>query len=372
MVLHVVPRAVGRFGDVDDPQLRDGKFRGVAPQQFQFVAVRNRGIGPERREQVVSQPGRAAGGLFGAGANPDRRMRPLHRFGIERHRLDLVELALESDPFLSPQPADQLDALGQTRRALGTRELESGELLGPVALSDTEVEAPVREDIDAGGIFGDAHGIMEWQQQDEGADANFAGARGDRCGGRQHGRVVSVIDEMMLGQPYVVVAEVVEHRDLVEHRRVQFGKGPPPLFRIAKIVHHAELHRMPSVTKLRHRGSTIHALRAAAHQVSSCVDFIARRGKGFRTDAVAGHRGSLAGGAARCRSETGRARLRGTLAAGACGHLFHAARGATPVAILIVILIAILIMPTSFTVLVVVTVSATAFGLGLCGRRFHR
>jgi hypothetical protein len=72
-------------------------------------------------------------------------------------------------------------------------------------------------------------------------------------------------------------------------------------------------------------------------------------------------------------------RLRGTLAAGACGHLFHAARGATPVAIfiailiviLIVILIPILIMPTS-AVLVVVTVSATAFGLGLCSRRFHR
>jgi hypothetical protein len=91
--------------------------------------------------------------------------------------------------------------------------------------------------------------------------------------------------------------------------------------------------------------------------------------------------GRLAGGTTGAAARLAALRLRGTLAAGVCSHLFHAARGATLVAILIMILIMVILImpptslimpPTSIAVLVVVTVSATAFGLGLCSRRFHR
>src|SRR5271168_2079046 len=110
---------------------------------------------------MMAQPGGAAGCLVGPRADPDWRMGLLYRLGMQRHRLDLVELAREGDLFVGPQPPDKLDAFGQARRALGTRKFEGCELLGTIALSDAEVETPVGEDIDAGGVFGDANWVMK-------------------------------------------------------------------------------------------------------------------------------------------------------------------------------------------------------------------
>ena len=110
-----------------------------------------------------------------------------------------------------------------------------------VAESDAEVEAAVGEDVDGGGVFGDPDCIVQRQQQDPGADPDASGQAGDGGGDGQDGGCVAVVDEVMFGDPDVVVAELLGVDDFIENLVVELGPGLSPLGRIAEVVDQAEL-----------------------------------------------------------------------------------------------------------------------------------
>jgi hypothetical protein len=75
---------------------------------------------------------------------------------------------------------------------------------------------------------------VQRQQEHESADPYFARARRDCRGNRQQRGRVAVVDEVMLGQPDGVVAEILGERGDIEMLAVDFGKWHTPWRRIAK------------------------------------------------------------------------------------------------------------------------------------------
>ncbi len=86
---------------------------------------------------------------------------------------------------------------------------------------------------------------MKRQQKDKGPDTNAAGADRYRSRHRQYRRIIAVLDEMVLGQPNIVVAKLLEAHDFIQMGSVYRRIRPPPLRRIAKIEHYAEFHDAP-------------------------------------------------------------------------------------------------------------------------------
>ena len=74
-----------------------------------------------------------------------------------------------------------------------------------------------------------------------GADPDSGRQAGDGGGDGQHGGRVAVVDEVVLGDPDVVVAELLGVDDFVEDFVVELGPGLAPLGRIAEVVDQAEL-----------------------------------------------------------------------------------------------------------------------------------
>src|SRR5437016_1349836 len=101
---------------------------------------------------------------------------------------------------------NQPDGFIQASRSLSAWNIQRGKLFRAIALADPQIETPARENVDRYRIFCDPHGIVERQQQDERADPNPARAYRDRCGKWQDRGIITVVDEMMLGQPDVVIA----------------------------------------------------------------------------------------------------------------------------------------------------------------------
>jgi hypothetical protein len=85
--------------------------------------------------------------------------------------------------------------------------------------------------------------IVERHQQDEAADPDPAGARGDRRRRRQQCGIVAVLDKMVFREPAIVEAELLHADDFVQLRLVKLWERPAPRFRIPEIEHHAHLHR---------------------------------------------------------------------------------------------------------------------------------
>ena len=118
---------------------------------------------------------------------------------------------------------------------------EALELLDLVAKADAEIEPAVGEDVDGGGVLGDADGVVQREEQDPGADPDSCG-QASNCGGDgQDGGRVAVVDEVVLGDPDVVVAELLGVDDFVEDFVVELGPGLAPLGWIAEVVDQAEL-----------------------------------------------------------------------------------------------------------------------------------
>jgi len=61
---------------------------------------------------------------------------------------------------------------------------EAVEFLDLVAESDAEIEASVGEDIDGGGVLGDADCVVEGEQEDPGSDPDSGCQAGDGGGDR--------------------------------------------------------------------------------------------------------------------------------------------------------------------------------------------
>jgi len=188
-------------------------------------------------------PRDAANRLLSPRADPQRGS---HRLDGTRRKREVAhprEAPLEGHSFLSPEPLQKFHAFGEPRRSLRARHAQRRELIVRVALSDAEIETPVRENVDTGRVLGDTHRVLEWEQENERADADPRSTRRDGSRRRQQRRIVAVRREMVLGQPNIVVADLLGATDLVEDRSIEIGKRTTPGQWVTKIFHEAESHR---------------------------------------------------------------------------------------------------------------------------------
>ncbi len=98
---------------------------------------------------------------------------------------------------------------------------EPVELVFAVARAEPEREPPVAEDVDEGGVLGDAQRIGERQRHHRGADLDALGERGEISGIYEDIRHDAVlIAEMMLRDPGIIESELVGAQDLARHPRM--------------------------------------------------------------------------------------------------------------------------------------------------------
>src|SRR5258708_6259100 len=79
---------------------------------------------------------------------PKRRMRLLDRRGFDNDIVELPELSIERETLIRrPGLGDDVDGFLEARLCVFHRDAEADELIMPVALADTEVEAPTGQQI---------------------------------------------------------------------------------------------------------------------------------------------------------------------------------------------------------------------------------
>ena len=236
----LLPERLGVVGDEAAAGEQDLEVGGV-------VALGDQLFGPGLVDGAVGddhQVGAEAGGALRGGdaarADPEREGL-LDRLGRDGDVFDLVVAAVEADGFAVECAGDDFERLIHQARAMAAVDAEALELLDAVAEADAEVEASIAEDIDGGGVLGDADRVVQGQQQDPGADPDARGEARDRGGDGQHGGGVAVVDEVVLGDPDVVVAKRFGELDLVEQFVVELGPGLAPLGWVAEVVDQSEL-----------------------------------------------------------------------------------------------------------------------------------
>src|SRR6185437_904362 len=99
--------------------------------------------------------------------------------GCQIHVFHLVVLAVEGKVLLGEASPYQLHSLLDPSAALTARNAEAVELANHVALANAQVEPPFGQDIDRRCVLGDADRMMKGQNDDEGSQADAAGALRD-------------------------------------------------------------------------------------------------------------------------------------------------------------------------------------------------
>ena len=177
----------GASGVVVDHQvhpLADGESRCVLALLVEFAADRLHRLGERRRgrragtEEGVAQPHRAGQRLGGGAADPERRMRPLHRLGLDRQAVDVAESAVERHlRLVGPRRLHQLEALGEIadeRRLLHAERRERPEV---AAVADADVQPAVAEPVDRGDGRRQLQRVMQRGDEHRDPQAQPGGAR---------------------------------------------------------------------------------------------------------------------------------------------------------------------------------------------------
>ena len=150
------------------------------------------------------------------------------------------------DPVFAPQPADDLDGLGEPAHALRHGHTEYLELLRAIAEFDAEQELAAGDDVKKGADFGQLDRIVQRQQRDVGPDPQALGLRGEPMQQRQLRKEVEARGDVVLAGPDRVKAERADKAHLL-HR---FGEtaGGIVACRVLRVQVDANLHcRSPVV-----------------------------------------------------------------------------------------------------------------------------
>src|SRR5581483_6736054 len=115
-------------------------------------------------------------------------MRLLDRFGCERHLAEMIILAVKGKGVLRKTALENLQPFFDVRGALRARDAQARKLAQPVPLSDAEIQTSIGNNVYGRGILCHTHGVMEGQDDDEGAEANTACARGNSGENREESR----------------------------------------------------------------------------------------------------------------------------------------------------------------------------------------
>ena len=116
--------------------------------------------------QVSPSRGRSLDRSVGVGAEPDRRVRLLHRFERERRVLESEVGARHGDAVLGPEANHRLQVLLQPRDALGLCGAKTLELHLAIAESCTEYHAPAGHHIEGRDLLGDIEWFVQREQDD--------------------------------------------------------------------------------------------------------------------------------------------------------------------------------------------------------------
>ena len=168
------------------------------------------------------------GGLDRVGAHAhdvQRRVRLLQRLGNDPDLRDREVTALERKPFGGPRPDQDREGLVEALPALDLGDAVALELDRAVAAADADVETAAAEDVDHRQLFGQPDRIVEGQDGGGQADPHALRAHGGGRGQERGRDRQPVLDEVMLGQPDAVEAQLFRPHDLLELAVDDVGMG---------------------------------------------------------------------------------------------------------------------------------------------------
>ena len=119
----------------------------------------------------------------------------------------------------------------------------AAELVRRVPESDAELDAPARQLVEHGEVLGQAQRMRERDDRDVRRDPHVLGDRGGGAGNRRERRQVAVLDEVVLAEPDLVEAELVEPADLLDRLGVDVLQRVVAAGRAPEVVGDAESHR---------------------------------------------------------------------------------------------------------------------------------
>ena len=120
------------------------------------------------------------------------------------------------EALFRPRALQDVHRLLEALAILLLRHVVAAELGRTIAAADADVQTPARDDIDQRRLLGQAQRVVERQDRRRQSDADAARAR---RGHRRQGRRVhreAVVDEVVLGQPDLVEAELLRPLHLLE------------------------------------------------------------------------------------------------------------------------------------------------------------
>jgi hypothetical protein len=109
-----------------------------------------------------------------------------------------------------------------------------------VAHADADLDPSAADIVEHREVLGEPDRMVERQQADVAREAHVLGARRHRRGDRDPGGKISVLDEMMFGEPDEIEPEPVEPRHLVHDRGIESLVAYAGGRRIAEIVGDAQ------------------------------------------------------------------------------------------------------------------------------------
>ena len=195
--------------------------------------------------------------------HPQWRAAGLDRVGRDAHVIEPVALACVTEAPARPREAEDVDALLGARDAVRDREAEPAKLVRRVAQADAELDAAARQLIEHGEILGKPKRMRERDDRDVRRDPDPLRRRRGRASDRGERRQVAVLDEVVLAEPDLVEAELVESSDLVDRLRVHVVQRVVAAGRAAEVVRDAEPHR-----------------RGHANEARASAGIVSREGKG--------------------------------------------------------------------------------------------
>src|SRR5438309_1198795 len=161
--------------------------------------------------------GRALDALLAAAHLVDGRVRLLQRLRHHARVADREEPSLVRERLrLGPRLGDDLHRLLEAVAVLLLRHVVAAELRRPVAAPEADLEPAARDDVHEGRLLGQAQRVMEGEDRRRQPDTHAPGPRGGDGGEGAGIDGEAVVDEVVLGQPDLVEAELLRPLHLLE------------------------------------------------------------------------------------------------------------------------------------------------------------
>jgi hypothetical protein len=154
-------------------------------------------------------------------------VRLLHGLRDHAHVVDLEEAAVIAEALLGPGAHHDLHGLVEALAAFHLRDAIAAELRRPVSPPHPDVEPALRDDVHQRHLLGQPDRIVEGQDGGGQADPDLGSPRGHRAGEGGGVHREAVVDEVMLGEPDLVEAELLRPHHLVELARDDVGVPVP-------------------------------------------------------------------------------------------------------------------------------------------------